>query len=109
MPVEGRHVAKGRRAGPGIVLRAPGEDMTDSTCLEVPAEVRPGETDEILRAALEYAELGLRVFPVRRADKEPHTKGKNWGATRRPERIHELFGRQFPGANIGLVMGHGFV
>ena len=61
----------------------------------------------VLRAALEYAGLGLRVVRLHARSKEPNIRDwPNTGATIDPEVIRRWFEEQ-PDANLGIVGGRG--
>ena len=80
----------------------------------------------LLRAAIEYASLGLRVIPLhnvlpdgscscRRCDpasgrrgKHPRQMGWQRSATRDPETIRSWW-RSWPDANVGVATGRGLV
>jgi len=55
-----------------------------------------------------YAEQGVLVLPVKFRGKEPLNKGGFLNASMDEEQLDQWFGRDFPGANIGLVVGKGF-
>lgn len=57
--------------------------------------------DELLNAALRYAELGYRVFPCAPSSKAPLTKHGFHDATCDAEQI-ERWWTQYPNANIGI-------
>jgi hypothetical protein len=58
-------------------------------------------------AALEYAESGWRVFPIKPGRKQPPlTRHGFKNATTDPESVRRLWGR-FPTANIGVATGNG--
>ena len=59
---------------------------------------------EILQAALDYAEAGFAVFPVKRSDKNPYTMHGVKDASTDPEQIQRWW-RQFPTANVAIAMG----
>lgn len=55
-------------------------------------------------AALEYADSGFSVIPVRRSDKTPYTPHGLKDASRDPEVIKRWF-KQWPDANVAIVCG----
>lgn len=57
--------------------------------------------DELLTAALQYAEVGYRVFPCAPGTKAPLTEHGFHDASAKPEQI-ELWWAQHPTANIGI-------
>lgn len=61
---------------------------------------------ELLEAALLYASLGWRVFPLKPRDKTPAHKGWQEEATTDPERIRG-FWRENPRYNVGIKTGDG--
>jgi hypothetical protein len=64
-----------------------------------------GRTNPLLAAALAYAKLGWKVFPIREGTKDaPHLR--EWGvfATSNPKQITKWWTR-WPRANIGLACG----
>lgn len=58
--------------------------------------------NDLLRAALHYAELGYAVFPCVRGRKEPLTKNGFLDATSDAEQI-EAWWQRYPNANVALV------
>lgn len=58
----------------------------------------------ILESALEYAEAGLAVFPVKRSDKSPYTSHGLKEASKDADTIRRWW-KQFPDANIGIACG----
>ena len=58
----------------------------------------------ILNAALEYAEHGFSVFPVRRSDKAPLTQHGLKDASKDPEQIRQWW-KMFPDANVAIALG----
>jgi hypothetical protein len=63
-----------------------------------------GPDNKLLAAALEYAEAGLRVFPLQPRGKKPATKNGFKDATTDPARIREWWAWKSD-YNIGLVTG----
>jgi archaellum biogenesis ATPase FlaH len=59
----------------------------------------------ILDAALEYAEAGYAVIPVRRSDKSPYPANGSHDATKDPNTIRTWW-RWWPDANVAIVCGH---
>lgn len=68
-------------------------------------DLTPANSLTLKKAAIFYAELGFRVFPVRAGGKEP-VKGLPWkqSATTDPDVIDQLWSL-YPESNIGMVMG----
>lgn len=62
----------------------------------------------LLNAALEYAENGIRVFPLVPKDKKPLTKNGVKDATTNEETIRRWW-NMWPEANIGIAVGGSFV
>lgn len=62
---------------------------------------------KFLEAALRYAALGWRVFPLRVRGKEPIIDNGSTGATNDINQIRTWWAR-WPNANIGLATGHQF-
>lgn len=61
---------------------------------------------EMLKAALEYAAAGFRVFPIKPKDKKPLIGG-NWKAlATSDERIIRGWWEEHPNANIAIACGH---
>lgn len=58
----------------------------------------------ILDAALEYAEAGLSVFPVKRSDKSPYTEHGLKDASKDAETIKRWW-KQYPDANVAIACG----
>ena len=58
----------------------------------------------ILDAALEYAEAGYAVIPVRRSDKSPYTANGLSDATKNPATIRQWW-NWWPDANVAIVCG----
>lgn len=58
----------------------------------------------ILDAALEYAEAGYAVIPVRRSDKSPYTANGLTAATTNPAAIRQWW-EWWPEANVAIVCG----
>lgn len=59
---------------------------------------------EILQAALDYAEAGFAVFPVKRSDKNPYTIHGVKDATTDTAQIRQWWD-QWPAANVAIAMG----
>lgn len=59
---------------------------------------------KILEAALEYAEAGYAVIPVKRSDKAPYTANGLSDATHNPATIRQWWG-WWPEANVAIVCG----
>lgn len=59
---------------------------------------------ELKKAALEYAEMGLAVFPLKPRKKTPIYNGGFHKATTDPEIIKKWW-RKNPDANIGIATG----
>lgn len=62
------------------------------------------ETEGILEAALEYAERGWRVMPIRRKTKIPYLKSWQNVATTDRATVQDWW-RKWPSANVGIVFG----
>jgi hypothetical protein len=60
--------------------------------------------DQMLRAALAYAEMGFAVFPCALRGKAPLTEHGFKDASKDPEVIRALW-RLHPGANVGIATG----
>ena len=58
----------------------------------------------ILDAAIEYAEAGYAVIPVKRSDKAPYTANGLSDATQNPTTVRHWWGR-WPEANVAIVCG----
>lgn len=67
-------------------------------------ESTTNEQNELLKAALEYAEHGIYVFPLRPKRKEPLTANGFKDASKDVEQIKEWW-KQYPEANIGIPTG----
>lgn len=61
-----------------------------------------------LKAALQYINIGFSVFPVKPKGKEPLTAHGCRDASTNENQIKKWW-QQYPNANIGLVMGNGFI
>lgn len=61
-----------------------------------------------LKAALQYINIGFSVFPVKPKGKEPLTAHGCRDASTDENQIKKWW-QQYPNANIGLVMGNGFI
>lgn len=59
----------------------------------------------LLNDAIEYAELGLSVVPVRRQEKFPHVKWTEFQNRRATEEELEAWWEQWPDANVGFITG----
>lgn len=59
----------------------------------------------ILDAALEYAEAGYAVIPVKRSDKTPYTENGLLDASTDPEVIRKWW-KKFPSANVAIACGN---
>jgi len=60
-------------------------------------EVVNSQKDQVLVAALRYANMGLPVFPIRENDKRPNTKHGFYNATKDPQQLTDWFA---PGTHI---------
>lgn len=69
-----------------------------------PYHLSPGEKPNLLRAALEYAKLGIPVFPCDRETKRPLLKTGFLEAVSDPVTITGWW-RKFPQASIGIPTG----
>ena len=58
----------------------------------------------MLDAALRYAQAGYKIIPVRRGSKMPLTPHGAHDATSDVHTVGEWWGREWRGANIGLVL-----
>ena len=63
------------------------------------------DADPVLGAALDYAQRGHPIFPIKGRAKEPLTEHGYYDATTNPAQIHTWWTR-WPRANIGLACGH---
>lgn len=63
-----------------------------------------GEVNELKAAALEYANKGIPVFPLKPGDKTPIHKGGFHNATTDPATISQWWD-EYPNANIGMATG----
>lgn len=68
---------------------------------------QPGTTSDVLRAALEYADLGLRVVPLRARQKSPWIVGWSRHASSDPRVVAPWFRKGRP--NIGIATGRGLL
>jgi hypothetical protein len=59
----------------------------------------------LLNDAIEYAELGFSVVPVRRKEKFPHVKWTDFQERRATEEELEAWWEQWPDANVGFITG----
>lgn len=66
------------------------------------------ENPRLVRQALEYASLGLRVIPLGERSKSPKIGRWPERASSNPKQIRSWF-KRWPDANIGLLMGNGLV
>jgi hypothetical protein len=62
----------------------------------------------LIEAALEYAEMGLRIVPLGVKSKKPRIKGWPERASTDPGTIVDWF-RQWPGSNVGILTGGGLI
>jgi hypothetical protein len=86
----------------------PGIDLSVGfRCIGVRSEERPSRVD----LALNYAEYGWKVFPLRRGSKKPRfRKGQRWGdgvlnATTDPDVIRAMWLKGGADCNIGIATG----
>ena len=61
-------------------------------------------SEEVIQAAVSYAQMGFSVIPVTR-DKKPLVPWKEWQSKRADEAQIRTWFRQYPKANVGIITG----
>lgn len=63
------------------------------------------KSNPMMEAALRYAAMGWRVFPVRKMGKAPALNGWQAAATTNPEQVKRWWGGEFRDCNVGIATG----